>query len=45
MHPFLRQLLKDQFNGFVSLEREKQWHPELPVLSIALEASRQANWW
>jgi sugar phosphate isomerase/epimerase len=42
---FLKQLRHDCFNGVISLEWEKQWHPELPELPVALSACRQANWW
>jgi sugar phosphate isomerase/epimerase len=45
IHPLLKQLRKDHFNGFISLEWEKQWHPDLPELTTALVACRENNWW
>jgi sugar phosphate isomerase/epimerase len=33
------------FTGGVSLEWERQWHPELPPLSEALLSARSTSWW
>lgn len=35
--PILRQLSADGFDGCVSLEWERKWHPELPPIEEALE--------
>ncbi len=35
--PILRQLCADGFDGCVSLEWERKWHPELPPIEEALE--------
>jgi sugar phosphate isomerase/epimerase len=37
-------LRENNFNGGVSLEWEKLWHPYLPPLSVALEQLRQQPW-
>ncbi|KAF0095476.1 MAG: hypothetical protein E1N59_971 [Puniceicoccaceae bacterium 5H] len=39
--PFLEMLEKDQFQGAVSLEWEKKWHPYLPPLDEALDVFEQ----
>lgn len=36
--PILRRLDADGFDGCVSLEWERKWHPELPPIEAALEA-------
>lgn len=41
--PLLHLLQEARFEGCVSLEWEKLWHPELPPLDAALEAAR--TWW
>jgi sugar phosphate isomerase/epimerase len=41
LSPILRQLEADGFDGFVSLEWERQWHPELPEIEDALDAFRK----
>ncbi len=41
----LRPELAAGFNGTVSLEWEKHWHPELPTLEAALDAARESSWW
>ncbi|HKB89376.1 MAG TPA: TIM barrel protein, partial [Opitutaceae bacterium] len=38
-------LSREGFAGPISLEWEKQWHPELPDLSLALEKARQIAGW
>ena len=35
--PILRQLATDGYDGCVSLEWERQWHPELPPIEEALD--------
>ncbi|MBQ9083747.1 MAG: sugar phosphate isomerase/epimerase [Clostridia bacterium] len=40
LSPILRQLEADEFDGFVSLEWERLWHPELPEIEAALDAFR-----
>lgn len=35
--PILRQLAADGYDGCVSLEWERKWHPELPPIEAALE--------
>ncbi len=41
LSPILRQLEADGYDGFVSLEWERQWHPELPEIEDALDAFRK----
>jgi sugar phosphate isomerase/epimerase len=41
----LRAALAGEFTGPVSLEWEKQWHPELPPLGDALSAAAETGWW
>lgn len=36
--PIMQLLMADGFDGFVSLEWERKWHPELPPIEQALEA-------
>jgi sugar phosphate isomerase/epimerase len=38
-------LSRDGYGGFVSLEWEKKWLPELPSLEVALETAARSNWW
>lgn len=38
-------LIKDQYHGVLSLEWEKAWHSELPLLEEALTAAERAAWW
>lgn len=35
----------DHFDGVVSLEWEKLWHPELPTIDEALRAAAARGWW
>ena len=35
---------RQPYEGIVSLEWEKKWHPELPPLEDALAAARVAGW-
>jgi sugar phosphate isomerase/epimerase len=41
----LRQVLRDEYGGPVSLEWEKLWHPTLPPLDEALAAAERNRWW
>lgn len=41
----LIEVLGREFDGFVSLEWEKQWHPYLPPLEEALVAAERRHWW
>ncbi|WP_269523122.1 sugar phosphate isomerase/epimerase family protein [Coraliomargarita parva] len=43
--PLLEKLTTDSFDGVVSLEWEKQWHPDLPSLKEALESGGVHGWW
>jgi sugar phosphate isomerase/epimerase len=38
-------LQKDNFNGAVSLEWEKMWHPYLTPIQDALSACQKEKWW
>ena len=38
-------LIADGYAGVVSLEWERLWHSELPVLDAALEAAQRNQWW
>lgn len=38
-------LAADRFAGPVSLEWEKLWHPELPLLEEALRTAEERKWW
>lgn len=39
------QLMADRFDGFLSLEWERLWHPQLPELDKALYTAAQNRWW
>jgi sugar phosphate isomerase/epimerase len=41
----LRAVLAAEFNGAVSLEWEKLWHPYVATLDDALTAAARRNWW
>jgi sugar phosphate isomerase/epimerase len=41
----LAPVLRAEFDGAVSLEWEKLWHPSLPPLAEALAAATERNWW
>jgi sugar phosphate isomerase/epimerase len=43
--PLLAALSADRFEGPVSLEWEKQWHPYLPSLDAALTVAAARRWW
>ena len=38
-------LRRDGYANAISLEWERQWHPELPPLEIALQAAAARSWW
>lgn len=41
----LREVLAREFDGTVSLEWEKQWHPYLAPLDDALRVAAERKWW
>jgi len=41
----LREALGSGYAGAVSLEWERQWHPELPPLADALRSAAARSWW
>jgi sugar phosphate isomerase/epimerase len=41
----LREVLRAEYAGPVSLEWERLWHPGLPPLEEALTAATQRGWW
>lgn len=41
----LRELLRREFAGAVSLEWERRWHPALPSLDSALTTAAEHAWW
>lgn len=41
----LRELLAREFNGTISLEWEKQWHPYLAPVETALAQAATRKWW
>jgi hypothetical protein len=41
----LREAIRDEYAGPVSLEWERLWHPELAPLEDALEAAKRNDWW
>lgn len=43
--PALRAALAAEFDGCISLEWEKLWHPELAPLDDALTAAAKNQWW
>jgi sugar phosphate isomerase/epimerase len=45
MAPLVSALGRDRYAGAVSLEWERQWHPDLPTLEQALEAAARLDWW
>ena len=42
--PLLNTLKAEGYRGFISLEWERHWHPELPSLRDALRAAVSAGW-
>ncbi|NPT42920.1 TIM barrel protein [Paraburkholderia sp. 1N] len=45
MSALLSALRADGYDGVLSLEWERHWHPELPQLDAALSAARERSWW
>jgi sugar phosphate isomerase/epimerase len=45
MAPLLGALGRDKYEGPVSLEWEKLWHPNLPRIEEALTAAKASGWW
>lgn len=45
MKPLSDALRRDKYSGAVSLEWERQWHPDLPPIERALEAAAARGWW
>lgn len=45
MSALLSALRADGYDGLLSLEWERHWHPELPQLDAALSAARERSWW
>jgi sugar phosphate isomerase/epimerase len=45
MAELLNVIKTDKYNGVLSLEWERMWHPYLPELDKALYHARQLNWW
>jgi sugar phosphate isomerase/epimerase len=41
IHDVLKEIDKIHYKGFISLEWEKRWHPELPDLEVALPMFRK----
>ncbi len=41
----LREVLRAEYSGPVSLEWERLWHPELAPIDDALNAATQRGWW
>lgn len=41
----LRDVLKQEYRGPMSLEWERMWHPHLQPLELALTAATQRGWW
>ncbi|MFA6962016.1 MAG: TIM barrel protein [Opitutaceae bacterium] len=45
MVPLLAELKSSGYQGAVSLEWERLWHPYLPTLETALAAAAKHHWW
>ncbi|HEY5552406.1 MAG TPA: sugar phosphate isomerase/epimerase [Opitutaceae bacterium] len=41
----LRAVIRDEFDGPVSLEWERLWHPELAPIDDAVNAATRSGWW
>ena len=41
----LKLLCESDFDGMVSVEWERQWHPYLPPVAEALKRARDLGWW
>lgn len=45
MNDLRHSLREDNYNGVISLEWERMWHPYLPELDKALHHAAQCRWW
>jgi sugar phosphate isomerase/epimerase len=45
MFELMSVLREDGYEGVLSLEWERHWHPALPALEEALSTARQHDWW
>lgn len=45
MEQLMDLLRRKHYSGVLSLEWEKQWHPELPSLDEALVSAKKTQWW
>jgi hypothetical protein len=45
MQDLMSALRVEGYEGVLSLEWERHWHPHLPTLDAALEAAWQRSWW
>lgn len=45
MQELVDLLWATSYNGVISLEWEKLWHPDLPPLATALSAAEASHWW
>jgi sugar phosphate isomerase/epimerase len=45
MRPLVEALRRDGYEKAVSLEWERQWHPDLPPLEEALQSAADCGWW
>jgi sugar phosphate isomerase/epimerase len=45
MRDLMSALREEGYDGVLSLEWERHWHPQLPALEEALDAARQRSWW
>ncbi len=45
MKDLLNALKTDKYNGIMSFEWERMWHPYLPELDKALYHAKQTQWW
>jgi sugar phosphate isomerase/epimerase len=45
MRRLCEALRRDEYANAVSLEWERQWHPDLPPLELALQAAANRGWW
>ena len=45
MPELLNAIKTDKYNGVISLEWERMWHPYLPALDKALHHAAQMRWW
>lgn len=45
MQPLVAALRRDRYSHALSLEWERQWHPSLPSLELALQTAVNRSWW